>query len=104
MTTFWRGFVTNLLNPKVALFVLAFVLQFVQSAQANASMPFVQMLLLGAIFSVLTIVAYGALGAAAGGVSRWLAARPSNLRNVNRASAGLFIASGAAVLLLDRRR
>ena len=41
---------------------------------------------------------------AAGGVSRWLAAHPSYLQNVNRASAGLFIASGAAVLLLDRRR
>ena len=62
------------------------------------------MLLLGAIFSVLTIIAYGAFGAVAGGVSRWLAAHPSYLRNVNRASAGLSIASGAAVLLLDRRR
>ena len=104
MTIFWRGFASNLLNPKVALFVLAFVPQFVRSGAIGASSPFVQMLLLGAIFSVLTIIAYGALGAAAGGVSRWLAAHPSCLRNVNRASAGLFIASGAAVLLLDRRR
>ena len=104
MTLFWRGFMSNLLNPKVALFVLAFVPQFVRSGGADATIPFTQMLLLGAIFSVLTIIAYGALGIAAGGVSRWLAAHPSYLRNVNRASAGLFIASGAAVLLLDRRR
>ena len=62
------------------------------------------MLLLGAIFSVLTIITYGALGVAAGGVSRWLAAHPTYMRNVNRASAARFIASGAAVLLLDRRR
>ena len=101
---FWRGFMSNLLNPKVALFVLAFVPQFVRSAGADASTPFIQMLLLGAIFSVLTIIAYGALGVAAGSVSRWLAAHLSYMRNVNRASAGLFIASGAAVLLLDRRR
>lgn len=104
MTVFWRGFMSNLLNPKVALFVLAFVPQFVRSSDANASSPFTQMLLLGAIFSVLTIIAYSALGVAAGGVSRWLAAHPGYLRNVNWASAGLFIASGAAVLLLDRRR
>jgi len=104
MTLFWRGFMTNLLNPKVALFVLAFVPQFVRSGDGKTASPFTQMLLLGAIFSVLTIIAYGALGVAAGRVSRWLAAHPSYLRNVNRASAGLFIASGAAVLLLDRRR
>ena len=102
-TIFWRGMLSNLLNPKVALFVLAFVPQFVQSGNDTSS-PLVQMLLLGAIFSVLTVIAYGALGAAAGGVSRWLAAHPAYMRSVNRASSGLFIASGAAVMLLDRRK
>ena len=103
---FWRGMLSNLLNPKVALFVLAFVPQFVQSGSgANpTSSPLVQMLLLGAIFSILTVIAYGALGAAAGGVSRWLSAHPAYLRGVNRGSAGLFVASGAAVLLLERRQ
>ena len=100
---FCRGMLSNLLNRKVALFVLAFVPQFVQSG-SNASSPLVQMLLLGAIFSILTVIAYGALGAAAGGVSRWLSAHPAHLRGVNRGSAGLFVASGAAVLLLERRQ
>ncbi len=101
-TIFWRGMLSNLLNPKVALFVLAFVPQFVRAGD-GASSPLVQMLLLGGIFSVLTVIAYGALGAAAGGVSRWLAAHPAYLRGVNRGSAGLFVASGATVLFLDRR-
>jgi threonine/homoserine/homoserine lactone efflux protein len=100
---FWRGMLSNLLNPKVALFVLAFVPQFVRAGDGVSS-PLVQMLLLGAIFSVLTVIAYGALGAAAGGVSRWLTAHPAYMRGVNRGSAGLFVASGAAVLLLDRRQ
>ena len=106
ITIFWRGMLSNLLNPKVALFELAFVPQFVQSGSDTnpVSSPLVQMLLLGAIFSVLTVIAYGALGAAAGGVSRWLAAHPAYMRSVNRGSAGLFVASGAAVLLLDRRQ
>ena len=103
---FWRGMLSNLLNPKVALFVLAFVPQFVRAGDGvnPTSSPLLQMLLLGAIFSILTVIAYGALGAAAGGVSRWLAAHPAYLRGVNRGSAGLFVASGAAVLLLDRRQ
>jgi threonine/homoserine/homoserine lactone efflux protein len=102
---FWRGMLSNLLNPKVALFVLAFVPQFVQAGDvvSSTSSPLVQMLLLGGIFSILTVIAYGALGAAAGGVSRWLTAHPAYMRGVNRGSAGLFVASGAAVLLLDRR-
>lgn len=100
---FIRGVLSNLLNPKVALFVLAFVPQFVLAGDGAAS-PLVQMLLLGAIFSLLTIIAYSALGAAAGSVNRWLAAHPAYLQAVNRGSAGLFVASGAAVLLLDRRQ
>ena len=73
---FMRGVLSNLLNPKVALFVLAFVPQFVQAGD-GASSPLVQMLLLGAIFSVLTIIAYSAPGAAAGSVNRWLATHPA---------------------------
>ena len=66
---FWSNVLTNSLSPKVALLVLAFVPQFVQSG-SDASSQLVQMLLLGAIFSVLAVIAYGALGAAAGSVSR----------------------------------
>jgi threonine/homoserine/homoserine lactone efflux protein len=99
---FLRGLLSNLLNPKVALFVLAFIPQFVQLAPGSAS-ALVQILLLGAIFSVLTIFAYGALGMAAGSVNRWLLRHPHYLRGINRGSGALFVASGAAVLLLDRR-
>jgi threonine/homoserine/homoserine lactone efflux protein len=103
MQIFWRGVLSNALNPKVALFVLAFIPQFVVT-DTQAGSPFVQMLLLGAIFSLLTIIAYAALGAAAGSVSLWLKSHPAYLRGVSQVSAGMFVAAGAAVLLLDRKR
>ncbi|MBL8309998.1 MAG: LysE family translocator [Burkholderiales bacterium] len=101
-TILMRGLLSNLLNPKVALFVLAFIPQFVRLSVQSSS-AFAQILALGAIFSVLTILAYGTLGAAAGAVNGFLAQHPRYLRGINRGSGGLFIASGATILLLDRR-
>jgi threonine/homoserine/homoserine lactone efflux protein len=45
---FWQGFLTNVLNPKIALFFLAFVPQFIEPASPTKVEAF---LLLGAIFN-----------------------------------------------------
>ena len=60
-----RGFIANVINPKVALFFIAFLPQFVDQSR-GAVWP--QMLLLGALFAAQTVVIFGSLGWSAGGI------------------------------------
>lgn len=88
---FLQGFWTNALNPKVALFFLAFLPQFIHPGAANTTWTF---LLLGLIFNLNALpinLAYG-LGAA------WLAGRVTALRRgmawLERGVGALFIYFG----------
>lgn len=79
-----RGFVTNVLNPKTALFIFAFIPQFTDPGIGPIWM---QILILGAIFMVNGLIFVLCLGAAAGVLSNTLRARS---RLLNRLSAILF--------------
>jgi threonine/homoserine/homoserine lactone efflux protein len=91
------GWWANLLNPKVAVFVLAFVPQFVDAA-AQPAQARAQILGLGAIFAGLTVVLYAALGAAASRLRPQLLARPAWVRGLNRGAGAVLVAAGLGVL------
>jgi threonine/homoserine/homoserine lactone efflux protein len=93
-----RGFIANAINPKVALFFLAFLPQFVQ-AGGNVTM---QIVLLGMCFAILTAVAFTTLGYFSGEVGAWLRARPNVGRRLNQLTGALFI--GLGIRLLFQRR
>ena len=71
---FRQSILANLLNPKVAIFFLAFFPQFVRPAQGH---PAMQMLVLGLTFVVLTMFGFGLVALGAGALNSRLAARPS---------------------------
>ena len=79
-----RGFVTNVLNPKTALFIFAFIPQFTDPAVGPL---WVQMLVLGAIFLGVGFAFSLSLGAAAGVFAHVLRARS---RLLGRVSAVMF--------------
>ena len=94
---FLGGFWTNVLNPKVAIFFLAFVPQFIAPDAADKTLAF---LLLGALFNVNSVpVNVGWALAAA-----WMARRGAVQRSLHwldRAAGVLFIAFGLRLALAD---
>jgi threonine/homoserine/homoserine lactone efflux protein len=97
---FWQGALTNAMNPKVGLFFIAFLPQFVDPARG--SLP-IQFLVLGLIFNVngtLVNLAYALVASRFGG---WLRSRFRVSRVLNRISGGIFIALGARLALAGRR-
>lgn len=90
---FRQSVLANMLNPKVAIFFLAFFPQFVRPAQGN---PAMQMLILGLTFVVLTMLGFGLVALGAGALNSRLAARPS-------LSAWLHKGAGAVLVLLGLR-
>ena len=98
---FMTGLLSNVLNPKPGLFVLAFIPQFVSATRGSVPM---QMLVYGAIFAVLTAVIFSVLGGSAAKLSRWLSARPRATNALNLGAGLTFIASGVSILALGNRR
>lgn len=87
-----RGFLTNVLNPKTALFIFAFIPQFTDPAQGPLWM---QIAVLGAIFTLFGAVFSLCLGAAAGGFAHVLQAR---VRGLNRLASVMFGALAARLI------
>ena len=90
---FRQSILANLLNPKVAIFFLAFFPQFVRPEQGH---PAMQMMVLGLTFVVLTMFGFGLVALGAGALNSRLAARPS-------LSAWLHKGAGAILMLLGLR-
>ena len=93
---FRRGIVTNLLNPKVALFFLAFLPQFIEPASERKIEAF---LLLGATFITTGLAWCLVLAVAAARFREILARRPSAGALLSRAAGAVFVALGLRLAL-----
>lgn len=93
------GFLINVLNPKLAVFFMAFLPPFIDPTAGSA---LAQMLLLSAVFMAMTFAVFVMYGAFAAQFSDWIRARPSVLDWMRRAVAGAFAAFGARLLLAER--
>lgn len=92
-----RGIIMNITNPKVSIFFLAFLPQFADPARGPLS---VQIILLGLIFIVATILVFGSISFLAGILGEWLSQRPKTHAVMNRITGGIFVALALKLLTI----
>jgi threonine/homoserine/homoserine lactone efflux protein len=97
---FLKGALVQLLNPKIAIFFVAFLPQFVHSSRGPVA---VQILVLGTIFTVLAILSDGAYVLLAGAVGSWLRTGRRARSWLARFSGGVYIGLGLTAALSGSR-
>ncbi|WP_461211007.1 LysE family translocator [Desulfocurvus sp. DL9XJH121] len=96
---FRQSVLANILNPKVAIFFLAFFPQFIRQGGAH---PAVQMAVLGATFIVLTWICFSLVGLTAGVLAARLRRRPGAGRTLNRVGGSVLMALGLSLAFAKR--
>ena len=97
-TIYRQSVIGNVLNPKVTLFFLAFLPQFVNTQAGGVAL---QMALLGLIFMVQTVVIFGAVAVFSGLIGDWIRRKPAIGQRLNVFAGFTFIALGVRVALPD---
>lgn len=96
---FFQGFLTNVLNPKVALFFLAFVPQFISSDSTSKPLAFI---VLGCIFNFNGMLWCNGLAVFTAFASARLKVKPLVALWLNRVTGGLFLALGLRLALAEQ--
>jgi threonine/homoserine/homoserine lactone efflux protein len=86
-----RGLLTNLVNPKMVTFTIAFLPQFIDPRLGRVWLQFV---ILGAVFIALEFLVDGTVGLFAGRIGDWLGRRQTARRRLDVATGGVFIGLG----------
>ncbi len=94
-----RGFLINILNPKLSIFFLAFLPQFIP---ADTAAPALSMIGLAAVFMVMTFVVFVLYGQMAALVRGYVLSSPGVMKWLKRAFAATFAGLGLRLALSSR--
>ncbi len=95
-----RGFIAAAVNPKLALFFLAFLPQFTRPAQGHVSL---QMLQLGLLFAAQAALVFCLIAVAAGTIGRLLSRHPRSGAWLDRLTGLIFIALAIRLVLTGHK-
>lgn len=94
-----RGIYMNISNPKVSIFFLAFLPQFVSPDRGSVA---IQIMILGALFICVTLVVFSAIAVLAGVLGERLSRSETAQRNLNRIAGVVF--GALAIKLLSTQQ
>lgn len=94
-----HAILVNLLNPKLSIFFVAFLPQFIA---ADAAQPTREMLALSAVFMAMTFAVFAVYGVFAAALRHRVLERPSVLRWMRRGFAAAFVGLGVKLALVQR--
>jgi len=97
---FWQGVVTELLNPKIVLFFMSFLPQFVDPARGSVAG---QTLFLGLLFHVTGVPINMLVAVVGGAIASWLSQNPVFARVRNGLAGAVLIGLGVRLALSQRR-
>lgn len=95
---FRRGLAANAINPKVVLFFLAFLPQFVVMGRADSEA--MQIVALGGLFTLQAVVLFGLIGWFSGMIGQWLGRIPGAARRLDQVAGTIFIGLGLRLILV----
>jgi threonine/homoserine/homoserine lactone efflux protein len=96
---FWQGALSNVLNPKIAIFFLAFLPQFVDKGSSHITL---QMVVLGLTFAGMGLCFLLVVGYSSGAIGGWLTRRPQYAQFFQRLTGGILIGLGIRLALTER--
>jgi len=99
-TVFRQGMLTNVLNPKVALFFLAFLPQFVEPAAGTTGW---QMLAFGIAFTLMGLVVLSVVALCSGALGQWFRSRPSFVGALRWITGSVLVGLGLRLAIPERR-
>jgi len=97
---YWQGLTTNILNPKVAIFYVAFLPQFVAPERGAAPL---QLLLLGLSHWLMGLPYLCAVALASGSTAAWLRSSPAARRALDAISGLVFVGLAVRLVLVRRK-
>ena len=96
---FWQGVLSNVLNPKIAVFFLAFLPQFVDQGGGHVTL---QMLTLGLTFASFGLCFLLVVGYSSGTIGRWLSYRPRYSAILRRLAGAILIGLGFRLAFTEK--
>jgi len=93
---FFKGCLANAINPKVVLFFLSFLPQFVVAANGHVGL---QLASLGIIFTLQAALLFGTLGYFSGAIGQWLSRKPKAGIILDRLAGTVFIGLGLKLIV-----